>query len=139
MAQEDFATLTLGSQSEDLVCGTFPHLTSSSTAKKSHSFDESYVPVNYIPEEVYAMIKTWELKHKDRMAVFDSTSQTGATSSSNAPMIDNYEPIDYDPLRTCSQSAPPKRFYRTFWRSAARRMLECEKAAVLAAKRASTL
>ena len=136
MAQEDFETLVLGGPSEDSMLDAFPPFTSA--AAKSGG-DETYVPVNYIPEEVYAMIKTWELKHKDRMEVSDSTSQTGAASSSNAPIIDNYEPIDYEPLRICSQSAPPKRFYRTFWRSAARRMLECEKAAVLAAKRASTL
>jgi len=29
----------------------------------------------------------------------------------------------YEPVRLVANAAPPKRFYRTFWRSAARRML----------------
>ena len=36
--------------------------------------------------------------------------------------------IDYDPLRLMRRSdakqAPPKRFFRTFWRAVARRLLE---------------
>ena len=30
----------------------------------------------------------------------------------------------YEPVRLVAKAAPPKRFYRTFWRSAALRMLE---------------
>ena len=136
MAQEDFETLVLGGPSEDSMLDAFPPFTSA--AAKSGG-DETYVPVNYIPEEVYAMIKKWQLQQKHRSEVSDTNSQTGAASSSDAPIIDNYEPIDYEPLRICPQAGPPKRFYRTFWRSAARRMLECEKAAVLAAKRVSKI
>ncbi len=32
----------------------------------------------------------------------------------------------YEPVRLVLNASPPKRFYRTFWRSAARRMLERE-------------
>ena len=33
-------------------------------------------------------------------------------------------PEDYEPMRFCGTTAPPKRFYRSFWTSVARRMLE---------------
>ena len=32
--------------------------------------------------------------------------------------------VDYEPVRLSSSTGPPKRFYRTFWRSVARRVLE---------------
>ena len=90
------------------------------------------MPVNFIPEEVFAMIKAWELKRRDLMEVSDSMSVSRAASSETLRLE------DYEPLRVCTQAAPPKRFYRTFWRSAARRVLDADKAGVLAAKRAST-
>ena len=34
------------------------------------------------------------------------------------------ESEQYDPVRVVFDTAPPKRFFRTFWRSAARRLLE---------------
>ena len=36
---------------------------------------------------------------------------------------DGGQSIDIEPVRLISGIAPPKRFYRTFWRSAARRIL----------------
>ena len=46
----------------------------------------------------------------------------------NGPAFHEFvQTIDYDPIRSFAPSspsnAPPKRFYRTFWRSAARRIL----------------
>ena len=31
--------------------------------------------------------------------------------------------VDFEPIRSVMQVAPPKRFYRTFWRSSARRLM----------------
>ena len=44
----------------------------------------------------------------------------------NCAMIDGdvLSPKDYEPMRFCGTTAPPKRFYRSFWTSVARRMLE---------------
>ena len=131
MAQNDFDSLAMPSQSEDLVLDAYHGLKSSPSERKSACAprDDDYVPVNFIPEAVYAMIKAWELKVHDAMEVSESMSLSGAASSTDTLGVE-----DYEPLRTCSQAAPPKRFYRTFWRSAARRLLEADKAAVFAAK-----
>ena len=42
-----------------------------------------------------------------------------------SPSIVNSSPgVDYEPLRPIANLAPPRRFFRTFWRSVTRRMLE---------------
>ena len=40
----------------------------------------------------------------------------------------------YEPRKVCSLYAPPKRFYRTYWRSIVRRLLESQRAAVFTLK-----
>ena len=134
MAQNDFDSLAMPAQSEDLMPDTHRDLKPSCSDRKTaftHE-DADYVPVNFIPEEVFAMIKAWELKQRDLMEVSDAMSVSRAASSETLRLE------DYEPLRVCTQAAPPKRFYRTFWRSAARRVLDADKAGVLAAMRAST-
>ena len=37
---------------------------------------------------------------------------------------------DYEPIRVCRIAAPPKRFYRSFWTSVARRMLDTSRTAM---------
>ena len=64
-----------------------------------------YIPVNYIQPQVRAMFKSWEFMEK-----------------SCPPSKETFK---YDPLRVVSDfSHPPKRFYRTFWQSAARKILK---------------
>ena len=41
----------------------------------------------------------------------------------------------YEPRKVCSLYAPPKRFYRRSWRSVVQRLLEFQRAAVLALKK----
>ena len=134
MAQNDFDSLAMPAQSEDLLPDAHRDLKPSCSDRKTAfaDEDEDYVPVNFIPEEVFAMIKAWELKQRDLIEVSDSMSVSRAASS------ETFRPEDYEPLRVCSLAGPPKRFYRTFWRSAARRVLAADKAGVLAAMRAST-
>ena len=130
MAQNDFDSLAMPCQSDDLILDPHHGLKSSSSDRKTA--DDDYVPVNFIPEAVYAMIQAWEMKRHDLMEVSGSMSLSAAVSSST----DTLRLEDYEPLRVCAQAAPPKRFYRTFWRSVARRVLEAEKAGALDAKRA---
>ncbi len=70
---------------------------------------EAYVPVNCIKPEVYAMIAAWEACELSRVKVDDR--EGGDT-------------IDICETWHCStSSAPPKRYYLTFWRSVTRRIL----------------
>ncbi len=59
------------------------------------------------------------------------STQIGASDNLH---VEPFQPMDvddkadqgsiYEPMRLVPLSAPPKRFYRTFWRSAAQRILE---------------
>ena len=78
----------------------------------------------------------------DRM--HDDKSSSGAPEEVNvaSPSLTETSPIDkmeldeplvsiiddmFEPVRTLKVFAPPKRFHRTFWRSASRRMLALSK------------
>ena len=45
-------------------------------------------------------------------------------SNSSAAVSAHLDSISFEPLRCIKNAAPPKRFYRTFWRSLARRVVE---------------
>ena len=113
-SQEDFDSLVLPEE-EILRHHTHHRLETLYATGKTLYEDESYVPVNFIPEEAITMIKEWQQKRAEQKQM----------SSMNES--DEHVPaslLSQEPLRTCANSAPPKRFYRTFWRSAARRLLQ---------------
>ena len=86
----------------------------STGSEKSTCNDEAYVPVNFIEPEVYAMIAAWEAcELKGR-----------ASEASSECSLDARQDAVCEPSRCVSITAPPKRFYRAFWRSTTRRMLE---------------
>ncbi len=86
--------------------------------------DEIFRPVNFIPAEAYELIRTWELanlqEHELIPAVdfMDTDSLSGSQSSESV-----LQPI----LLMPEFEAPPKRFYRTFWKSRAKRLLQRER------------
>ncbi len=72
-----------------------------------------YAPVNVIPDEVAAFVAAWE-------------ASTLATSSSGHMDLDEIiAPVSqslFEPTRRLNDFAPPKRFYRTFWKSTSKRL-----------------
>ena len=95
----------------DSLCGT-----AASYPAGKRCVDDDYVPVNFIKAEVYAMIAAWEassMKYSD-----ESASNVMPDVQSCCQDFGIYEPI-----RCTPNFAPPKRFYRTFWRSITRKML----------------
>jgi hypothetical protein len=67
-----------------------------------------YIPINQYRTQDPTIFKPFELM----------TSQANAQAYSKSTFL------MYDPLRVVSDlSRPPKRFYRTFWQSAARRIM----------------
>ncbi len=139
LAQDDFNSLALCSESDGFKLDACS-LCSSPTDRKACDFDankeETYVPVNFIPESVHALLKAWELseltKRKDVTYFSVCTSRT--TSS---PDVSGS--VDYEPMRCMAKVVPPKKFYRTFWRSIVRRLLEQDKETIIEIQRASTL
>ncbi len=91
--------------------------------------EEIYRPVNFIPDEVYELIRNWERAYhtqQESAHAVDSmeteSSLTGAQASESV-----YEPMRCVPV----SEPPPKRFFRTFWRSVTRRIVELEKKSTL--------
>jgi hypothetical protein len=70
---------------------------------------DGYVPVNYICPEVYALFAAWE-----------SASRLRVPSDPSIPRTVTMQ----DPKGTQSQDSfgPPKRFYRTAWKSLCRKL-----------------
>ena len=76
--------------------------------------NDPYVPVNDIKPEVCAMIAAWQSHQLERQRFETSLLDLPAESS----------PVNFEPYRYCALTGPPKRFYRTFWRSISLRSLQ---------------
>jgi hypothetical protein len=81
---------------------------------------DSYVPVNNISPEAYALLaaKSVICCHVDTSNMRHNEITLNGSSSTSLASDEIY-----DPERTVQILEPPKRFYRTFWRSASHRLL----------------
>ena len=121
--QDDFTVLTVSDcQNAGFMQKLVDHESFSSSAgslqssKRCVEDDEAYVPTNFIKAEVYAMIAAWEACAQKRNEEIQSLS--AATSLTHCPDFSVFEPI-----RSVPDPTPPKRFYRTFWRSITRKLM----------------
>ena len=124
LAQDEFESLTIPTQCEESMFDTFRPIHSDFEERQAC---DAYIPFNYTPEEVCAMIDEWEiseLNRQDQMEVAVSIETNGPAFPAASLSLEDYEPV-----RLCPHAPPPKRFYRTFWRSIARRVLLREKEA----------
>ena len=118
--QDDFVALTVpGQESLELFhdhAHIFPCGSSSvKTICEKTSIEAGYTPVNYIGPEVMALIAHWEASTPNKMS----------SAKDGMKMTFNMQESIYDPIKPCdSPSVPPKRFYRTFWRSLTRRYVQ---------------
>ena len=115
LPQDNFDSLVLPEE-EILRHEAHHRLETMYAAGKTLYEEESYVPVNFIPEEAITMIKEWQQKRAELKQVSGSVNESGEHLSADL--------LSPEPVRICAQSATPRRFYRTFWRSAARRVLQ---------------
>ena len=125
--QEDFAlplTVPQGMMEliacNDAFCGSGRSL-KIETMDYSQVQEAPYIPVNEIKPEVLAMLVAWESAKLERQQAQkpDSAMQVVPLESS-----DSFEFERYVPSRCCHTTEPPKRFYRTFWRSISRRIVQ---------------
>ena len=77
--------------------------------------EKKYVPVNAIPDEAYALIAEWEASNLTLMVSSDRMDIDEASDSVSANMLESAQSLNV--------FEPPKRYGRTFWRSASRRIL----------------
>ena len=133
LAQDDFDLLHISdtqSLSEQRMCESNP--LQSFICRESSFADEKYTPVNFIPESVHDLIRSWKVSNLIRQEALESTDDAMSVEGAAASNSDDV----YEPLRFLTESTPPKKFYRTFWRSAARRALQREKEMVTQIRKA---
>ncbi len=122
MSQSDFASLAVqfdeGRDSNSSEVGNKSDKKQSAGMALANDLDQPsidvYAPTNFIPDEVIALIATWEASYSVEMS-----------KPNNMIFYEKSVPLSQytcDSSR-CRDSSPPKRFYRTFWISAARRIL----------------
>jgi hypothetical protein len=80
---------------------------------------EVYTPFNIIPDELSAFLAACE----SSTVVIKSLSNCMDFKAAPVPVSQDI----FEPTRFLNDFAPPKLFYRTFWRSAARRILKLSK------------
>jgi hypothetical protein len=121
IAQVDFPSLKIAEHSDDLRLDAYQHVGLVTVERMSFLEDGDFVPVNFIPDAVCIMIKNWELSELEQQNVAKVSHPMGQIGVSSYPGVLNQE--DYEPTRCMREFAPPKRFYRSFWRSVSRKLL----------------
>ncbi len=135
LSQNDFDCLALAS-GEDADCQMLDSyhgfhdierpesIDSMKSESSGKAEDAAYHPVDFFPDEVYALIRNWELGYSKQQE-----SAQALESSSMDLFPDSQSGASYlEPMRCVSvPMPPPKRFYRTFWRSMTRKILQLEK------------
>ncbi len=134
LAQDDFSTLGFadGLDADCQQLGEFhgfstePEGFDNDALMKAESALAEYRPVNFISDEVYELIRNWELSYLRRQEV------NQAVDSMEAEPIPNFSESVFEPMRTASESTlpPPKRFFRTFWRSLTLRIVREKKQSI---------
>ncbi len=130
MAQSDFTSLAVRYElADEDICSKRTEAKSISECNQSalRTFEEVevkgskevYTPVNFNSDELYAFLAAWE------SSTVAMKSLNDCMDFKSAPLPDSKD--SFDPVRFLNDSAPPKIFYRTFWRSAARRILKMSK------------
>ena len=112
----------MSSEQDDFGVLNMCHSDQSVYRLHGRSMANVYPGLDSIPTYHQHTLQTFRLDHY----VTSSQFFVGIQGESRQPMdiaSDINQSISFEHVRLTSGAAPPKRFYRTFWRSAARRML----------------
>jgi hypothetical protein len=87
--------------------------------------EDAYVPVNYLSPEVCALVAAAEASAARRALALGAADMQLDMNAQVSTLQNQSAPIGwYHPGISLSSMAPPKRFYRTFWRSISLRLLD---------------
>ena len=118
MVQYEFDLLAVYSANGDLI----DHQQST---KIPDPKPESSKTINdFNPDVVTTMLIEWGQPKREPQGMKDDSGSLSMAESMTVAGMATMSLEHYEPVRLCSFAAPPKRFYRTFWRSVARRLLE---------------
>ena len=88
--------------------------------KQAYNDDGGYVPVNFIQDTVYEMLEAWELSQQQYIVEMSESKRPTAVNWSTYGAGQQV----HGTTTMSADSPPPKLFYRTFWRSIARRLMD---------------
>jgi hypothetical protein len=118
LCQDDFDGLAVPDLQQDGCSQTLVDYEkfagSSDAAKSGKCACDDYVPQNFIKDEVLQFIAAFERTTLQRAAIAQAGDAMETATGGE----------DFEPLRPLTDRAPPKRFYLTFWRSAAWRLVQ---------------
>ena len=105
----------------------FDSLTFSDSLQHDSIFDREAFSGDIVPNDAYVLVHEFSDEIRSYLAAAEAAFMKRATSSHGTENVDSVTAHTYEPLRPMTDPAPPKRFYRTFWRSIARRVLHHHK------------
>jgi hypothetical protein len=125
MSQSDFLSLAVQSNStneikhsREVYCICAENQTAFTSAFLTSACKGDKVSINavgFIPDAVYPHLEARKSPDITTTSMFNPMDLDAVT----LPFAEDI----YEPVRCMKVAAPPKRFYRTFWRSASRRIL----------------
>ena len=100
---------------------------SSNSDKAEMLSQDVYVPINYMSPEVYALLAAAEASAARRADTIDVADMQLALNGQGSTLQTQSAHIGWNYLGLgLSSTAPPKRFYTTFWQSISLRLLSLE-------------
>ena len=96
---------------------------SSNSQKEARQDQEAYVPVNYISPEAYALLAAAEASATLRADALDE-GVTELDANGHSSTLQSVLDYWYQHEGAVQIMAPPKRFYRIFWQSISRQLLD---------------
>ena len=127
-SQSDFGFLSVpdlqpGACAQDAMDhNAFSRGGSSSSQKAERQGQDAYVPVNYISPDAFAFLAAAEASADHRAEALGSEGMELDASGHGTTLQSALDGL-YNPERILLSFAPPKRFFRTFWRSIAFRLV----------------
>ncbi len=82
----------------------------------------AYIPVNYICDEAYALLTACTTSSVPHAHESDASGMEVDVNAQD-PTVQNELGGLYDPVRCLSTIDPPKKFFRTFWKSVSHQLL----------------
>jgi hypothetical protein len=104
-------------------------------SKSACGADEIYRPVNFVPDEAFAFIRSWRPSYFKRQHITQDVGSMEMASVTNSRAIERV----YEPMRCSKPMPPPKRFHRTLWRSLTLRIVQHAKKSALDRAAASSI
>ncbi len=116
------ATNVDSAQYDAMDCEANSHGEASDTEKGITPDRGAYMPVNYICDEAYALLTAYTTSSVPHAHESDASGMEIDVNAQDLTVQSALGEL-YDPVRCLSTIDPPKKFFRTFWKSVSNQLL----------------